>query len=37
MEANIGGKEGVLFLSIRSLRIHHDQLCVLVDHSKKNH
>ena len=33
MEANIGGKESVL--NVRSLRLHHDQLCVLVDSFKK--
>ena len=35
MEANIGGKEGVLLLNIRSLRLHHDQLCDLVDSLKE--
>ena len=35
MEANTGGVENVLFLDIRSLRIHHDQLCVLVDSLKR--
>ena len=35
MEANIGGKEGVLFPNIRSLRLYHDQLCVLVDSLKE--
>ena len=35
MEANVGGNEGVLFLKIGSLRLHHDQLCVLVDSLKE--
>ena len=35
METIIGGKEGVLFLNIRSLRLYHDQLCVLNDSLKK--
>ena len=35
MEANNGGKEGLLFLNIRSLRLHHAQLCVLVDSLKE--
>ena len=37
MEANPGETESVFFLNIRSLRLHHDPLCVLVDSVKKKH
>ena len=37
MEANTGETESVFFLNIRSLRLHHDQLFVLVDSLKKKY
>ena len=35
IKAITGGTESVFFLNIRSLRLHHDQLCVLVDSLKQ--
>ena len=35
VEANTGRTESVFFLNIRSLRVHHGQLCVLVDSRKQ--
>ena len=37
MEANTGEIESVFFLNIRSLRLHHDQLCIMDDSLKKKH